>query len=173
MAERAWLSYNRESHFHGHGSLAESTPDDVWRFAVKELYTVSAQPYFRAPHIYVGTSMRYVGNRNVMTRETFRKLTMARPYANAEGSRNAVSDTIFMTSRGGYRFDRLFMEAFIRPGLELENWAARNGSTANGLLQTGPAELSIYVENHYAQASARLARFTPPAGWFRIRQCSL
>ena len=34
----------------------------------------------------------------------------------------ASSDSIFMSSRGGNSYDRSYMEAFIRPGDELEDW---------------------------------------------------
>ncbi|HRR87465.1 MAG TPA: hypothetical protein P5316_20865, partial [Phycisphaerae bacterium] len=48
-------------------------------------------------------------------------------------------------------FDRLFMEAFIRPGLDPENWGGAHGNStpAWGILQTGPAEMSIYWTEHY------------------------
>jgi hypothetical protein len=37
-----------------------------------------------------------------------------------------VSDGLFMTSRAGLHWDRRFMEAFVRPGRERENWTERN-----------------------------------------------
>jgi hypothetical protein len=71
-----------------------------------------------------------------------------------------VSDTIFMTSRGGYRYDRTFMESFVRPGLDKGNWVSRNGFPATGFVQTGPGEMSIYVGQNYVQPTAHLARYS-------------
>jgi hypothetical protein len=135
---------------------------------MEELYTFHATPYFRAPHVIIGAPMRYVPGRSAMTRKEFQGIELTPMYAGASSQkefagdspiRNSVSDTVLITSRGGYRFDRTFMEAFIRPGPDLKNWASRNGMTATGYVQTGPTEMSIYVQEHYAQASARIARY--------------
>ena len=64
-----------------------------------------------------------------------------------------------MTSRGGNRYDRTFMEAFVRPGLDRGNWVSRNGIPATGIVQTGPTEMSIYVGQNYVQPTAHLARY--------------
>ena len=53
-----------------------------------------------------------------------------------------------------------FMEAFIRPGYGIQNWASRTNYPAWGILQTGPAEMSLYVQRHYGQPSHHLQRFT-------------
>ena len=65
-----------------------------------------------------------------------------------------------MSSRGGDRYDRTFMEGWIRPGNDLGNWASRAGLTALGVVPTGPGEMSIYKQAHYAQPTAHLARYT-------------
>jgi hypothetical protein len=65
-----------------------------------------------------------------------------------------------MTSRGGNRYDRTFMEGFIRPGVDLGNWASRAGLTARGVIPTGPTEMSLFKQAHYAQATAHLLRYT-------------
>jgi hypothetical protein len=73
---------------------------------------------------------------------------------------NELSDTVLMTSRGGTRYDRAFMESFVRPGLDRGNWVSRNGVPATGIVQTGPTEMSIYVGQNYVQPTAHLARYT-------------
>lgn len=65
-----------------------------------------------------------------------------------------------MTSRGGRRYTRTFMEGFIRPGLDPGNWASRAGLTACGVVPTGPGEMSLYKQAHYAQATGHLLRYT-------------
>jgi hypothetical protein len=53
-------------------------------------------------------------------------------------------------SRDALHFDRLFMEAFIRPGPDPLNWghAHGNNTPAWGLVQTSPAEISLYWAEH-------------------------
>jgi hypothetical protein len=65
-----------------------------------------------------------------------------------------------MSSRCGNAYDRTFMEAWIRPGTDMGNWASRAGMTALGIVPTAPAEMSLYKQAHYAQPSAHLLRFT-------------
>jgi len=65
-----------------------------------------------------------------------------------------------MTSRGGTAYQRTFLEGFIRPGVDPGNWASRAGLTALGVIPTGPAEISLYKQAHYAQPSCHLVRYT-------------
>jgi len=67
---------------------------------------------------------------------------------------------VFMTSRGGNRYDRTFLEGFVRPGLDRRNWASRCNYPALGVVQTGPQEMSLYVKRHNQQASAHVERLT-------------
>jgi hypothetical protein len=64
-----------------------------------------------------------------------------------------ISDAVFMSSRDGLHFDRSFMEAWIRPGLDprRESWIHCNTDPALGLLETAPGELSVYWIDHYGQ----------------------
>jgi hypothetical protein len=70
------------------------------------------------------------------------------------------SETVFMTSRGGNRYDRTFLEGFIRPGLDLGNWSSRSNYPSRGIVPTGPGELSIYVGRHNGQPGAHIQRMT-------------
>ena len=121
---------------------------------MEHLYTSQTHPYFRAPHLYVATPMRFVPDRQVLTDAQARALGVAASY------HSDCADALFMTSRGGNRYDRTFMEAWIRPGTDLGNWASRAGLTALGIVPTGPSEMSIYKQAHYAQPSAHLVRYT-------------
>jgi len=51
------------------------------------------------------------------------------------------------------------MEGLIRPGPDPGNWASRAGLTALGIVPTGPAEMSIYKQAHYAQPTTHLVRY--------------
>lgn len=130
---------------------------------LESMYTNHTQPYFRAPHLYIATPMRFVTGRRFLTDKELAAQRVPESYLNAksgpEGIREQVTDTAFMTSRGGVRYDRTFMESLIRPGLDHGNWVSRSGAAATGLVQTGPAELSIYVGQNYPQPSGYLARY--------------
>ena len=120
----------------------------------EHLYTSQTHPYFRAPHIYVATPMRFLPGRKALTAEQAHTLGVDPGYA------SDTAETVFMTTRGGQRYTRTFMEGFIRPGPDLGNWASRAGLSALGIVPTGPAEMSLYKQAHYAQPSGHLVRYT-------------
>ncbi len=120
----------------------------------EHLYTSQTHPYFRAPHLYVATPMRFLPGRKALTAEQARTLGVDPGYA------SDTAETVFMTSRGGHRYARTFMEGFIRPGPDPGNWASRAGLSALGIVPTGPAEMSLYKQAHYAQPSGHLVRYT-------------
>jgi len=158
-----------EGGFKGYRSISRSTSEDFihWTEPVpmtygdtprEHLYTNQTQPYFRAPSLYVAFPMRFMPGRRVLTPEQAAQLGV---HVSDSGPSYAsdVADTVFMTTRGGSAYDRTFMEAFIRPGTDLGNWASRAGMAAYGVVQTGDAELSVYKQFHYAQPSAYLGRY--------------
>ncbi len=120
----------------------------------EHLYTSQTHPYYRAPHIYIATPMRFLPGRKALTDEQAASLGVNAGYA------SDCADAVFISSRGGNRYTRTFMESFIRPGPDLGNWASRAGMTAQGVVPTGPTEMSLYKQAHYAQPSAHLARYT-------------
>lgn len=120
----------------------------------ENLYTNATQPYFRAPHLLVALPFRFAEDRRLLSDDELR----------TEGVDpsmwKGVSDAVFMTSRGGTRYERQFRESFIRPGPDRSNWAARSNIPAVGVVPTGPAELSLYVTCGYGSKSPRLERKT-------------
>lgn len=55
------------------------------------------------------------------------------------------TDILFMASRAGAtQYERLFTEAFIRPGLDPERWASRGNYVALNVVPTGSVEMFIY-----------------------------
>lgn len=48
-----------------------------------------------------------------------------------------LSDIVFMSSRDGLRWDRRFLEAFLRPGLDPLNWHDRAIEVGAGLVPAG------------------------------------
>ncbi|WP_235935276.1 glycoside hydrolase family protein [Candidatus Laterigemmans baculatus] len=120
----------------------------------QHLYTNQTQPYFRAPQIYVSTAARFMPGRQVISEEQAEEIDVHPRYF------KDTSDAVFMTSRGGTRYDRTFMGAFIRPGIGVRNWVSRTNYPALNLVQTGPAEMSLYVNQDYGQPTAHLHRYS-------------
>jgi len=87
----------------------------------EHLYTNGTHPYFRAPHIYIALPTRFLPERGNTT------------------------DIVFMTSRGGNKYDRTFMETFIRPGLDPKRWTNRANYAALNVVPTSETEMSIYM----------------------------
>jgi len=87
----------------------------------EHLYVSGTHPYFRAPHICIALPTRFHPGRGDST------------------------DILFMASRAGaIHYERLFTEAFIRPGLDPERWGNRANYVAFGVVPTSPNEMSIY-----------------------------
>ncbi len=133
---------------------SEPTQMDFGNTALEHLYTNQTSPYFRAPHIYVAISARFMPKRQVLTEEQALQLNVNPKYF------KDCSDAIFMTSRGGNKYDRTFMEGFIRPGIGLQNWVSRSNYPALNVVQTSPTEMSIYLNQDYAQPTAHLHRYS-------------
>lgn len=108
---------------------------------VEQLYTNNIRPYPRAPHLYIGTPARFIPQRTLFP----------------EHPACGVSEALLMSSRDGRHFHR-WAEAFIRPGLDPEEWTDRNLFPAWGMVQTSPGELSMYWTEHYRHESLRLRR---------------
>jgi hypothetical protein len=93
----------------------------------EQFYTNHTHPYFRAPHLYVGMPMRFVPGRRFLTDEQLLALKVVPAYLDVQRRKpahnipNEVSDTVLLTI-AAYRYDRTFMEALVRPGLEEGNW---------------------------------------------------
>ena len=140
------------------------------------LYTNQTQPYFRAPHIYISLPGRiFFANTRHVVREDDRAAAIRRRRSitpavrdffdshvdSRGGGPGDVADAVLLTTRAGsMRFDFTFKESFIRPGIGLNNWTTRNNYPACGVVQTGPTEMSLYVQRNYAQKTAHLQRMT-------------
>lgn len=127
---------------------------DFGESPMEHLYTNQTHAYFRAPHIYIATAARFMPNRQVLTKEEAVALNVDPKYF------KDCSDVVLITSRGGNQYDRTFMESFIRPGIGLQNWVSRSNYPALNIVQTGPDEMSLYVNQDYAQPTAHLRRYS-------------
>ncbi len=162
-AEECYLSYFRIFEG-GVRSVARAASEDFlnWTDPVamtyggtprEHLYTNQTHPYFRVPHIYISLPKRFHPGRRAVIDETVRDKV-------ASAYRDDCSDGVFMTTRGGNRYDRTFMEAFFRPGLDPGNWVSRVNMATLGVVQTGKSEMSMYYSQHYAQPTHHVLRCT-------------
>jgi len=129
---------------------------------LEHLYINQTQPYYRAPHLYLALAARFMLGRKVLSDEEGERYQV--------GSHRGVgywqdcSETVLLTSRGGNRYDRTFMEAFVRPGPDRHNWVSRSNYPARGVVPTNPGpdgverEMSLYVMRHNQQPTAHLER---------------
>ena len=166
--EKCYLCYFRTwtgTGYSGFRSVGRTTSTDFLNWTEPEqmgfgntplehIYTNQTHPYFRAPHIYISIAARFLPGRQILSSEQAKQLNVNPNYF------KDCSDAILMTSRGGNIYDRTFMEGFIRPGIGLQNWVSRSNYPALNVVQTGPAEMSLYVQHDYAQPTAHLRRYS-------------
>jgi len=179
--EQVYVCYMRTwtgDGFSGIRTISRSTSKDFFRWSrpramsfgrrpLEHLYTNQTQPYPGASQIYIGIAARFLPDRQVLSASKAEELQVDPNYY------QDCSDVILLTSRGGYRYDRFFPGAFLRPGIGLEHWVSRTNFPALGLVRTGPTELSFYLNTHYAQPSAQICRYTLPLdrlGYLEARQ---
>lgn len=132
------------------------------------LYTNQIQPYYRAPHIFMGFPMRYVDRGWSPSMKQLPGLE-EREYRAAQHPRygTTVTDAAFMTSRDGASFSR-WGEAFIRPGPATnDSWVYGDNFIFWGMLQTksdldgAPDDISLYATEGYWQGdSTSVRRYT-------------
>ncbi len=120
----------------------------------EHIYTNETLAYFRAPHIYIAVAARFMPGRRVISAERMAEM------GGDAGYSGDCSDAVLITSRGGTKYDRTFMESFIRPGLGYENWTSRTNYPVYGIVPTDDGEMSLYVNRNYGQDTAYVQRLT-------------
>ncbi len=149
-------------------SVSRSTSTDFLRWTDPEpmrfvprqeyhLYTSQTHPYFRAPHLYIATAVRFMPGRQAVSQDTAKHLGVDPAYFRAAGD---ATDSVLLTSRDGRTYDQTFRESLIRPGPRPSQWVSRSGYPALNVVPTGSAEMSIYVTQNYAQPTAHLHRYS-------------
>jgi hypothetical protein len=136
--------------------------------AEQALYTNQIQPYYRAPHIFMGFPMRY-NDRGWSPSMTELPGLEERQYRAKQHPRygTTVTDAAFMTSRDGVNFSR-WGEAFIRPGpATKDTWVYGDNFIFWGMLQTkshlegAPDDISLYAtEGYWEGTSTSVRRYT-------------
>ena len=113
---------------------SELVPNDYGEEITEHFYTSAACACPGAEHILLSFPNRFVEARK-------------RSVAHDEPG---ISDTVFMASRDGVRWTRLFREAWLHPGPDGANWTDRNMMVGSGIVET-PDGLSVYCTEHNYQ----------------------
>ena len=138
----------------------ESFPEPEWvsypGSPTMALYTNQVQPYYRAPHLFVGFPMRYCerGWSGPMLDLPGLDNRLARG-AHHPRYGMTVTDAVFMSTRDGSTFHR-WSEAFIRPGPRAcESWVYGDNFVFWGMYETPsevedtPNEISLLATESY------------------------
>lgn len=111
----------------------------------EHFYTSATVPCPTAPHLFLSFPKRFATTREKV-----------KGHVGGKG----VSDAVFMSSRDGTHWDRPFLEAWVRPGPDLQNWTERSNMTACGIYDPGDGEWSLYISEHYRHPDHRIRRLT-------------
>ncbi len=113
---------------------------------LEHFYTTATVPCSGAEHLLLAFPKRFLPKRQ----------------KNPEHSDVGVSDAVFMSSRDGVQWDRPFLEAWVRPGLDPKNWTERSNMPAWGIAEPTPGQWSLYISEHYRWPDNRLRRLVLP-----------
>lgn len=151
-----WVSRATSQDFLTWTDATEMTSDQP---LADQIYVSQTNPYFNAPHVYVSTAARFMHRKAVLDEGA--KQQLAADMKAYPSLAQDCSEAVLMSSRAGTtKFNRTFMEGLVRPGLDFRDWTSRSNYPACGVVPTGAAEMSLYVERHYGQTSALLQRLT-------------
>lgn len=112
----------------------------------EHFYTNATVPCPGAEHLLLSFPKRFVPERKVV----------------ASHPEPGISDAVFMSSRDGVNWNRMFLEAWVRPGHDEKNWTDRNNMPAWGIAETAPGEWSMYISEHYQWPDNRIRRLVMP-----------
>ena len=123
-------------------------------------YISGTHPHFRAPHLYVALAARFIpGAGGEVTADQVAELGIDSSYYNV--AKDDASYAIFMTARpGALVYDRPFPGQYITPGDDIGPQMARSNYPGWQTVQTGPREMSFYVDHNYASISNHLRRYS-------------
>ena len=108
-----------------------------------ELYTNAVHPYERAPY-YLAFPKRFIAKRKFLP----------------DWEHDGLSDVLFIASRDGINFSQPYTDAYMRPGLDRNNWHDRSIFIGPRILSTAPGELSFYSVQNYRTSNVHIQRFT-------------
>ena len=148
-------------------SWSEAVPMGFGQTPREHIYESSTYPYFRSSQLYLALANRFnPGRRGISDTEALGLRIRTLPNSGG-GPRydftRDVNDLILMTTKPGATvYERPFMEAFMRPGVEPGNWGSRSNYAPQhgGLIRTGRTEMSFLVTRQHLQPGNHIERRT-------------
>jgi len=149
-------------------TMARATSKDLLRWSKsvpmtygdtprEQFYVNNTQPYFRAPQVYAALAARFVEGRQAVTEQQAAAIGLKS--VGPHRYNNDCSDGVLLTSRSGStRYDRTFMESFVRPGPGAQNWVSRANYPLTGVLPCGEDRMMFWVSRHYMQDTWHIER---------------
>jgi hypothetical protein len=138
-------------------SWTKAEPMDFGDTPRQQIYTNNTQPYCRAPHIYLAPAARLMQDRRAISDDEAEEIGL-QTLANHRYAGDCA-DAVLLTARAGStRYDREFLEAFIRPGLGLANWTSRSNFPVTGILSDGPDRVMMFVQRRPMQPAWHIER---------------
>jgi hypothetical protein len=139
---------------------------DFGNTAREHIYECNTAPYFRSPNVYISLANRLNPGQRAMTLEEERKANLLKETTSYITTptytfASDANDVVLMVSKpGSLTYDRPFMEALLRPGVEVQNWSSRNNypNRFGGVIQTSPTEMSFFVTRHHMQNTNHIQR---------------
>jgi len=119
-------------------------------------YINQFSPYFRAPHILLGTAARFFPGRQVLSAADAKEVGIHPDYF------KDTSDAVLLTTRGGSTVHRDLEGTLVRPGIGASNWVSRANYPACGIVQTGRDAMSMYICRATGTPSAHIERLEWP-----------
>ncbi|MBX3288278.1 MAG: hypothetical protein KF855_02940 [Acidobacteria bacterium] len=176
---RYWTESQKTALYRGIRGIKTATSKDFINWENKQvlkyldspeehLYTSPIEPYFRAPHIYIGYPARYLERPWSPSLRALPEVE-EREYRSSRVQRygTTITDSLFMAGRDARTFKR-WNEAFLRPEIERSgSWTYGDNFIAWGLIETpsdlpgAPNEISLYVsENYWKGNASKVRRYT-------------
>jgi len=128
--------------------------------AFYDMQTANVMPYYRGEDMFIGLPLRVTAVDDAALDNNFADNTV---------KTSTITDTVFVSSTDGYKFD-ITEEAWLAPGAQNgSNWMFGDSFVANGLVETPSIhsqngqdnDLSVYVaENISSGVNTDLARYT-------------
>ena len=117
-------------------------PNQYGESITEHFYTNATIPCPGAEHILLSFPKRFM--------ETRKKIQ--------EHEHTGISDTVFMASRDGVNWTRLFKESWLRPGPDMGNWTDRNMLVGAGCVIMPDGSMSFYHTEHNGLPDNRIRR---------------
>jgi len=158
--------YERQQPPGGVRAVRRATSKDFQTWSELKLIDTGAAP---REEFYTNSTIRYERAPDYMLMFPSRFASAREPKPGWEHGKG-VNDIALLSSRDGVHWDRTFMEAFIRPGLDQGNWHERSLYMERGIIQTSPTELSLYCMQNWRLPSNHIRRYTlRPEGFVSVQ----